>query len=558
MADTPVTPTPVGSWPTAPQRTDEPATFVTRADAWVAATPTRTAEMNALATNVNFNAESAFDSAAEAAASASNASASEDAALASSAVALGAANFVGLYSSLTGAKTAGITAEYQGAIWLLITNSSDITTAVPGVSAKWARAYGGGVIYPRTTNIEFTAEDNGKIFEYTSGTFTQTFDEAANLKSGWSITLINTAANITFDPSGSETIDRSTMGPGQVFTVICDGVSDFAVIPMAQDRRSLGITEPFENSGTFTAKKSGWHRVTAVGAGGSGGCVFQSGSGRATGGAAGGFAVKEFYALAGTAYTIVIGAGGAAVARATAGATVGNAGGNTTVAGFGVSITASGGGAGAAATGTGTTSGATGGAATGGDINATGGASGQAVSSSGWAATGGGAVAAKTATGYASGTATVAAGLFCGSGGAGVGGASGNGSASSVSTGTGGGGAAGAGSNGTNANGAAGAGFSSLTAIQLNSAGGSGNGIGSPGAVSGNGGGGGGSGLSGGSAGGLFAGGGACAGQIESSAAAGAGGRGAGGGASSNYDNAAGAITYTSGAGGSGLVIVEY
>ena len=191
---------------------------------------TWTGQANTVAGEVNTNAATATTKASEA-------SASADAADASAIVAQGAANFVGLYSSLSGAKTAGISAEYQGAIWILNTNSADITADVPGISAKWTRAYGGGVIYPRTSNIEFVAEDNGKIFEYTSGTFTQTFDEAANLKEGWSITLINTAANITFDPSGSETIDRSTMGPGQVFTVICDGVSDFAVIPLAQKSR---------------------------------------------------------------------------------------------------------------------------------------------------------------------------------------------------------------------------------------------------------------------------------------------------------------------------------
>ncbi len=229
MADTPVTPTPVGSWPTAPQRTDEPATFVTRADAWVAATPTRTTEMNALATNVNFNAESAFDSATEAATSASNASASEDAALASSVVALGAANFVGLYSSLTGAKTAGITAEYQGAIWLLITNSSDITADVPGVSSKWARAYGGGIIYPRTTAIEFTAEDSGKIFKITSGTFSQAFDACATLKEGWFCYVYNTGTGvITLDPDGAELIDGAATKvlPKDAMTlVICTGTA---------------------------------------------------------------------------------------------------------------------------------------------------------------------------------------------------------------------------------------------------------------------------------------------------------------------------------------------
>lgn len=570
MADTPVTPTPVGSWPTAPQRTDEPATFVTRADAWVAATPTRTTEMNALATNVNFNAESAFDSATEAATSASNASASEDAALASSVVALGAANFVGLYSSLTGAKTAGITAEYQGAIWLLITNSSDITADVPGVSAKWARAYGGGIIYPRTTNIEFTAEDNGKIFEYTSGTFTQTFDEAANLKEGWSITLVNTAANITFDPSGSETIDRSTMGPGQVFLVVCDGASDFAIIPMAQDRQSLGITEPFENSGTFTAKKSGWHRVTAVGAGASGGVAWNSSATAvlsATGGGAGGFAVKEFYALAGTAYTLTIGTGGAAVSRTTNGATSGNNGGNTTVSGFGVSITCTGGTGGTASVTATTLTGATGGAATGGDVNVTGGASGGVAntsSSGGRGASGGGAVGVR-GTGYASGAVAVSGGSAANaaSGGAGIGGASGTAtSTGGQNSASGGGGALGASSAAANTATAGGVGAASLTVQQLNGTGSTGSTSASVASPAGNGGAGSGAlvGTTDNStaAGQLFAGAGGRATQVSAGSSASAGGRGAGGGGMAAYTSSGSPDALASGAGGSCLVIVEY
>lgn len=51
--------------------------------------------------------------------------------------AVAAANFVGNYSSLSGAKTAGISAKHEGAVWLLTQNTSDVTADVPGVSAKW-------------------------------------------------------------------------------------------------------------------------------------------------------------------------------------------------------------------------------------------------------------------------------------------------------------------------------------------------------------------------------------------------------------------------------------
>lgn len=183
---------------------------------------TWTGQANTVAGEVNTNAATATTKASEA-------SASADAADASAIVAQGAANFVGLYSSLSGAKTAGISAEYQGAIWILNTNSADITADVPGISAKWTRAYGGGIIYPRTSNIEFVAEDNGKIFEYTSGTFTQTFDAAATLKEGWSVYLYNTGTGvITLDPDASELIDGAAtkvLPKGALTLVICTGTA---------------------------------------------------------------------------------------------------------------------------------------------------------------------------------------------------------------------------------------------------------------------------------------------------------------------------------------------
>lgn len=211
--------------------TADPTNFDAEADdflgtqlpAFVASANTWAGQVNVVAGEVNANTVTASTAA-------SDASASEEAAAASAIVAQGAANFVGLYSSLSGAKTAGISAEYQGAIWILNTNSADITADVPGISAKWTRAYGGGIIYPRTSNIELVAEDNGKIFEYTSGTFSQTFDAAATLKEGWSVSLKNSGTGvITLDPDSSELINGAatvTLYQGDIAVVICSG-TDF-------------------------------------------------------------------------------------------------------------------------------------------------------------------------------------------------------------------------------------------------------------------------------------------------------------------------------------------
>ena len=557
--------------PAAPDpATQTPAEFSTTAAAYVLAQKDMVPELNTWAGQVNTVAAEVNANAATATAQASNASASALAAENSAVIAAALSNLVGEWSALSGAKTMPLSVTHDGAYWALLENTADVTADEPGVSGKWGRAYGLGQITQRSSNVKFVAEDSGKIFEYTSGTFTQTFDPAATLGANWFVYLKNAGANVTLDPDGSETIDKTTIGHGQLYLVICTGTA-FRVVDCTPAPTIYGISEPFESSGTFTAKKSGWHRVTAVGAGGSGGVAWNDDAATvlsATGGAAGGFAVKEFWALAGTAYTIVIGTGGTAVSRTTDGATSGNAGGNTTFSGFGVSITANGGAGGTASIVATTLTGAAGGTATGGDLNVTGGASGGVAntsSSGGRGASGGGAVGVR-GTSYASGAVTVSGGsaAHAASGGAGIGGASGTATSTAGQTSaSGGGGSLGSSSAAANNNTTGGAGASSLTTLQLNATGSAGSSSSSIPAPDGNGGAGGGA-IAGvtdnvAGAGKLYAGGGGRATQASGSGiSAGTGGRGGGGGGAAMYASSGSPDSLSSGAGGSGLVIVEY
>ena len=182
-------------------------------------------------------------------------------------------------------------------------------------------------------------------------------------------------------------------------------------------------------SGQFVAPFDGAYLVTAIGAGGSGARAPIGNGMAATGGAAGGLAQKLVRLKRGDVLTLVIGAGGPA--QTTAGQN-GNAGGTTTVTGPGIALTANGGEGGKTqAAGAGTVAGANGGTASGGDLNVPGGNSGSAtvVAVPGCsAATGGGAVGIY-GLGHPSGNAsnTVAGpGQTSFSGGAGVGGKSGD------------------------------------------------------------------------------------------------------------------------------------
>lgn len=216
--------------PTAPDpATMTPTEFSAAAAAYVLAQKAMVPELNTWAGQVNTVGGEVATNATTATTKASEASASADASLASAVVAQGIAAYAGAWSSLTGAKSVPLSVDHEGAFWILLTATADVTADEPGVSAKWARAYGGGVIYPRTSNIEFVAEDNGKIFEYTSGTFSQAFDAAATLKEGWCVYLYNTGTGIvTLDPDGAELIDGASTKvlPKDALTlVICTGTA---------------------------------------------------------------------------------------------------------------------------------------------------------------------------------------------------------------------------------------------------------------------------------------------------------------------------------------------
>jgi len=138
--------------PPAPQVTDDTATFNAKAFAWVDSIDTFTTEANATATQVNADATTAA-SAAEAA----------DAAL-------GAANFKGEWSTLTGALAIPASVSHNDSVWLLTENLADVTANEPGVGSPivWLNltpSAGGGFSEAQvfTSSGSFTVPDSGKF-----------------------------------------------------------------------------------------------------------------------------------------------------------------------------------------------------------------------------------------------------------------------------------------------------------------------------------------------------------------------------------------------------------
>lgn len=157
----------------------------------------------------------------------------------------------------------------------------------------------------RTSNTALTAADIGKLIDITSGTFTQTFDAAASLGSGWFCYLRNSGTgDITLDPNGSEIIDGLTtyvMYPGEVRLVQCDGSALRSVVLNT-------FYKVFTSSGTFT-KPPGYSMFSGLlwAAG-------NSGSRHATNPRGGGGGVCVPFTLASSVFsvseTITVGAGG--------------------------------------------------------------------------------------------------------------------------------------------------------------------------------------------------------------------------------------------------------
>lgn len=138
-------PTPITPLPTpVPQRSD-PANFAARGDALMVALP-------ALVTETNAAGVATYDNAVEAATSAATSTSAATDAVAASSVALAAANFKGMWSSLTGALNKPASVKHNGRFWLLLNNLANVALSQPGVSSDWTSLDAGRVLQTITTN----------------------------------------------------------------------------------------------------------------------------------------------------------------------------------------------------------------------------------------------------------------------------------------------------------------------------------------------------------------------------------------------------------------------
>ena len=102
----------ISKLPPAPTPTDTTAEFNSKAFAMVAALNGFITELNAAIPSIGL-------------------------AVPASLAALASANFKGDYSTLAGSLSIPASCFYSGKIWILVTNTANVVSDVPGVSAKW-------------------------------------------------------------------------------------------------------------------------------------------------------------------------------------------------------------------------------------------------------------------------------------------------------------------------------------------------------------------------------------------------------------------------------------
>ena len=216
----PTSPTTLTAAPTSPDRADR-ATFAARAvalDDWTK--NTQIPELQAAINNAYANTVEAYNSAVTCTALTS--------------VAAAAANYKGLWSTLTGALNMPASVSHNGNYWALNANLADVTAATPGVSASWQPlniGAGGATETNSAVDVTLTAASyRVQAVAMTTAGKSVIMPDATTVQTGGEIIVIKNTGALAFTARNTAGTLLCAVDPGQLaFLYLVNGSTSAGV-----------------------------------------------------------------------------------------------------------------------------------------------------------------------------------------------------------------------------------------------------------------------------------------------------------------------------------------
>lgn len=223
---------------TAPNRTQDQSTFNTNMANWISYTTTFQPLYNTFATQANALAVEVNGYATDAADTLVATQAVYDATVIAKNAAEAAADYKGLWSSLSGALNKPATVFHSGGFWALNNNLANVTASAPSITnADWT--FVSGTRWQPTQTDNFNAQPNGfwhaqittaknaQLVAMVAGDFVVISNDATSAEN---LTVVNAGYNIRSAAKVATSADNIVLLPGQTINLKCNSATELRVI----------------------------------------------------------------------------------------------------------------------------------------------------------------------------------------------------------------------------------------------------------------------------------------------------------------------------------------